>query len=36
MKEKTRAFYKAVFKYWWNERVLKFFRKIGVGTHEEM
>ena len=27
MKEKTRAFYKAVFKYWWNERVLKFFRK---------
>ena len=27
MKEKTRAFYKAVFKYWWHERVLKFFRK---------
>lgn len=27
MKEKTRAFYKAVFKYWWNERVLKLFKR---------
>lgn len=28
MKEKTRAFYKTVFKYWWQERAKPFLKKI--------
>ena len=33
MKEKTRAFYKVVFKYWWNEKRLKLFKKIRELVH---
>jgi hypothetical protein len=33
MKEKTKAFYKTVFKYWWNERTLKRFRRARNGRN---